>query len=161
MVVDTIRSSTELHDMQMRAGTQTLIQALQAIPWEEDPDNDNDDDDDDGDNEPGRLPTRSHLHNRNDILDTVDSDSDEEDRTGTLLATYAISLFLEPSHDLSCLMKCIGQPMASSIHAIHRSVAFSRRQGSSQLGLHPPVTASSSGPSSTSPPLDSIRATNP
>lgn len=24
--------------MQMRAGTQTLIQALQALPWEEDPD---------------------------------------------------------------------------------------------------------------------------
>jgi len=24
----------------MRAGTQTLIQALQAIPWTEDPDND-------------------------------------------------------------------------------------------------------------------------
>lgn len=24
----------------MRAGTQTLIQALQAIPWAEDPDND-------------------------------------------------------------------------------------------------------------------------
>jgi sterol 3beta-glucosyltransferase len=24
----------------MRAGTQTLIQALQAIPWQEDPDND-------------------------------------------------------------------------------------------------------------------------
>lgn len=89
MVVDTTRSSTELHGMQMRAGTQTLIQALQAIPWEEDPDNDNDDDDEDGDDEPGPLPTRSHLHNRNDILDTVDSDSDEEDRTGTLLATHA------------------------------------------------------------------------
>lgn len=26
----------------MRSGTQTLIQALQAIPWAEDPDNDDD-----------------------------------------------------------------------------------------------------------------------
>lgn len=26
----------------MRAGTQTLIQALQALPWSEDPDNDED-----------------------------------------------------------------------------------------------------------------------
>ena len=27
-------------NLQMRAGTQTLIQALQAIPWADDPDND-------------------------------------------------------------------------------------------------------------------------
>lgn len=47
---------------QMRAGTQTLIQALQAIPWAEDQDNDDE--------------ILSH-----DVTPT-ETDSDEDDRTG-------------------------------------------------------------------------------
>ncbi|KAF8559354.1 hypothetical protein OG21DRAFT_1600527 [Imleria badia] len=65
----------------MRAGTQTLIQALQALPWVEDPDDVN---------EP---ISRTHPQ--------MDSDSDEE-----------------PSRT----------HMASSIHAIYRPVARSRRK---------------------------------
>ncbi|KAH7927370.1 glycosyltransferase family 1 protein [Leucogyrophana mollusca] len=63
----------------MRAGTQTLIQALQALPWTDDPDNED----------------ISNIH-----IPQVDSDSDED-----------------PS----------GNHMASSIHAIYRPVARSRR----------------------------------
>ena len=43
----------------MRAGTQTLIQALQAIPWTDDPDNDED-------TPPHGIPS-------------TDSDNDEEE----------------------------------------------------------------------------------
>lgn len=50
----------------MRAGTQTLIQALQAIPWTDDPDNED---------EPAEI-----LHNDSGI--PADSDSDEEDALG-------------------------------------------------------------------------------
>jgi sterol 3beta-glucosyltransferase len=44
----------------MRAGTQTLIQALQAIPWAEDPDNDDE-----------------AIHNG--LNNPLESDSDEDD----------------------------------------------------------------------------------
>jgi hypothetical protein len=44
----------------MRAGTQTLIQALQAIPWAEDPDNDDE-----------------AMHHG--LGTQIESDSDEED----------------------------------------------------------------------------------
>ena len=49
----------------MRAGTQTLIQALQAIPWAEDADNEDD-----------------MLHP--DVTPT-EAESDEEDKTGANL----------------------------------------------------------------------------
>jgi sterol 3beta-glucosyltransferase len=50
----------------MRAGTQTLIQALQAIPWAEDPDNDDE-----------------AMHHG--LSTTLESDSsDEEDTLGKL-----------------------------------------------------------------------------
>ena len=55
------RSRSSLHS-QMRAGTQTLIQALQAIPWAEDADNEDD-----------------MLHP--DVTST-EAESDEEDKTG-------------------------------------------------------------------------------
>lgn len=54
--------------LQMRAGTQTLIQALQAIPWTDDPDND-----DDIMNHPDLTP-----------VDSESDDDDEEDKPGAL-----------------------------------------------------------------------------
>ncbi|KIJ21504.1 glycosyltransferase family 1 protein [Paxillus involutus ATCC 200175] len=65
----------------MRAGTQTLIQALQALPWVDDPDNEDD----------ATSPINPHM----------DSDSDDDEQTGPHIA--------------------------SSIHAIYRPVARSRR----------------------------------
>lgn len=50
--------------VQMRAGTQTLIQALQAIPWTDDPDNDDD----------------IMEHN----LPALDSESDEDSKQGAI-----------------------------------------------------------------------------
>lgn len=101
----------------MRAGTQTLIQALQAIPWEEDQDNEDD-----------PLPNN---------LDPVDSDSDEDERPGMFTLHYALRGF-----PILNMYRPKGQAMASSIHAIHRPVVMSRRHGS-QLGLYPPITAAS------------------
>ncbi|KAG9223145.1 hypothetical protein CCMSSC00406_0000166 [Pleurotus cornucopiae] len=79
-------------DGSMRAGTQTLIQALQAIPWTDDPDNDDD----------------IMEHN----LPALDSESDEDSKQA--------------------------EPMASSIHAIYRPLARSRRGdiGASTRKLH-------------------------
>ncbi|KAI0067772.1 glycosyltransferase family 1 protein [Artomyces pyxidatus] len=68
----------------MRAGTQTLIQALQAIPWGDEQENDDE------------------LVNQE--LSPAESDSEDEGKQG--------------------------QPLASSIHTIHRPVARHRRQES-------------------------------
>ncbi len=47
----------------MRAGTQTLIQALQALPWTKDPDNDDD------------------FVNHSNLTPATDSDSEDDDKS--------------------------------------------------------------------------------
>lgn len=90
--------------MQMRAGTQTLIQALQALPWVEDSD--------DVDEPISRLDPQT------------DSDSDDE-------LNGKKSFNLHPWDPCNRLW-ALGAHMASSIHAIYRPVARSRRRETSQ-----------------------------
>ncbi|PFH54756.1 glycosyltransferase family 1 protein [Amanita thiersii Skay4041] len=84
----------------MRAGTQTLIQALQALPWT-DPDN--------------------YDEASNHDISSADSDSDEESRRK-----------YPRSYSSSPWFKCpdIEGQLASSIHAIYRPLARSRRLSS-------------------------------
>ena len=82
---------------QMRAGTQTLIQAIQAIPWTDDPDNDDD-----------AIPPTS-----------VNSDSSDEEQVGMSWRTQSQ---LRSQAEASS-----GAPLASSIHTIHRPIARSRK----------------------------------
>ncbi len=87
----------------MRAGTQTLIQALQALPLIDDPEIDD---------EP-----------MNHDLSPAESDSDDEGKHGE-------SRFYHNTHsEAPCLS---ATTLASSIHTIHRPVARFRRQELSQ-----------------------------
>ncbi|KAF7306570.1 Sterol 3-beta-glucosyltransferase [Mycena indigotica] len=86
----------------MRAGTQTLIQALQALPWT-DPDNEDD-----------VMPQ---------TLSPVDIDSDEEGKQGKFLWLCRTTPSLTPS---------LADRLASSIHTIYRPLARSQRLNTSQ-----------------------------
>lgn len=66
---------------QMHAGTQTFIQALQAVPWAEDQDQDDEE--------------------INHDITPVETESDEDDRIGALYHQY---LFMSP---LTCLCQSI------------------------------------------------------
>lgn len=83
----------------MRAGTQTLIQALQALPWISNSSSDNEEDGND--------------------IGTCESDSEEE--TPTRKQNFSIPV-ASPTY-FSCLVK----RLASSIHTIHRPLARSQR----------------------------------
>ena len=84
----------------MRAGTQTLIQAIQAIPWADDADNDDE-----------AIPPTS--------MSESDS-SDEEEEQGGMLWHPRSSLRNQAEVGS-------GAPLASSIHTIHRPIARSRK----------------------------------
>jgi sterol 3beta-glucosyltransferase len=85
----------------MRAGTQTLIQALQALPLVDDPE------------------IEDELPNHDSSLADSDSDDDGKQR-GSLYR-----------HGILCQLLCSSATtLASSIHTIHRPVARSRRHES-------------------------------
>ncbi len=87
---------------QMRAGTQTLIQALQALPWTKDPDNDDE------------------IMNHSGLTPVTDSESEEEDKTRPC-KIYSFVLYPRNNH-------CHLAPhLASSIHTIYRPLARSRK----------------------------------
>ena len=86
----------------MRAGTQTLIQALQALPLIDDPE----------------LDDEPMSHD----LSPAESDSDDEGKHGGLRFYHGIH------EEAQCLLVTT---LASSIHTIHRPVARFRRQESS------------------------------
>lgn len=88
---------------QMRAGTQTLIQALQALPWTKDPDNDDD------------------IINHSNLTPATDSESDEDDKRGQCM--IPIGFTADQSNDKPCL----APHLASSIHTIYRPLARSRK----------------------------------
>ncbi|KAG8968998.1 Sterol 3-beta-glucosyltransferase, partial [Tulasnella sp. 427] len=104
-------------DGSMRAGTQTLIQALQAIPWEEDRDED--------------APPRPSMGPRRSSAVSSGSEDEDEGRRGQWV------LVDNPPHQESSLTSgpaSSSSPssplldfMASSIHAIYRPVARSNR----------------------------------
>lgn len=83
--------------VQMRAGTQTLIQAIQAIPWEDEPENDDE-----------AIPPTS-----------VNSDSSDEEQVGM---SWPVQSPLRVQAEAGS-----GAPLASSIHTIHRPIARSRK----------------------------------
>jgi sterol 3beta-glucosyltransferase len=83
----------------MRAGTQTLIQALQALPWATNSSSDNEEDGHD--------------------IGTGESDSDEE--TPTRKQNFSIHE-ASPTYFLRSVKR-----LASSIHTIHRPLARSQR----------------------------------
>lgn len=84
----------------MRAGTQTLIQAIQAMPWTDEPE---------GYDEV--IPPTA-----------INSDSSDDDQPG--------ELFFNRELVTDCSWIATGQPLASSIHTIYRPIARSRRQDS-------------------------------
>ena len=83
----------------MRAGTQTLIQAIQAIPWADEPDNDDE-----------AIPPVS-----------ANSDSSDEEQGGESSSRQAS---LKPPSQSQAVA---GAPLASSIHTIHRPIARLRK----------------------------------
>lgn len=96
----------------MRAGTQTLIQALQAIPWAEDQDNEDD-----------------MLHAEAGAANT-ETESDEDDRPGmcaSFLRMLHSRMRKSALTNLSVNSRSLATRMASSIHTIYRPLARSKR----------------------------------
>jgi sterol 3beta-glucosyltransferase len=85
----------------MRAGTQTLIQALQALPWAEEQDMDED--------------------THHDVTPT-EPESDEDDN----ISMSAVAKILVVENDIGLVAPLVSR-MASSIHTIYRPLARSRR----------------------------------
>ena len=67
----------------MRVGTQTLIQALQALPWTKDLDNDDE------------------ILNQDQLTPSTDSESDEDDKTGRR-KIISLSYFASSAADTPC-----------------------------------------------------------